>query len=207
MIYSRELDAVRAAYRRYAPVYDLMFGRVFSAARLRSCRIVNEMRPKRILEVGVGTGLSLPFYDREIEVVGVDISAEMLGVARKRLLRHKAVNVTLHEMDAACIDLPSGSFDVVVASYVLSVVPDPRRVLNEMRRLCAPDGAIVICNHSLAEGKRASLPRWLMDPLSRKLGWRPDFSLFDELRAIDIEILQHHRAPPFGMFTLATCAP
>ena len=207
MIYSRDLDAVRAAYRRYAPVYDLMFGRVFNAARVRSCRIVNEMRPKRILEVGVGTGLSLPFYDRSVEVVGVDISTEMLNVARQRLARHQVSNVTLHEMDAGNIDFPSHSFDVVVAAYVLSVVPEPRRVLNEMRRLCAPGGALVICNHSLADGERSRLPRWLMDPLSRKLGWRPNFSLFDELRATKIEIRDHHRAPPFGMFTVATCAP
>ena len=202
-----DLNAVKAAYRRYAPIYDLAFGKALNAGRRHVSHIVNAGNPKRILEIGVGTGLSLPLYNRNAEIVGIDVSQDMLNVAQQRLSTSNIDNVTLHVMDAGDIGLTSGSFDAVVASYVLSVTPDPHRVLAEMRRLCTPSGVIVICNHSIQDGKRFRLPRRLMDPLSRSLGWRPDFNLFHELREIKMEVLCTRRIPPFGLFTLVTCAP
>jgi phosphatidylethanolamine/phosphatidyl-N-methylethanolamine N-methyltransferase len=201
------LDAVRIAYRRYAPVYDVLFGAVFDAGRRQTCRIVNGFRPARVLEVGVGTGLSLPLYGADTQVVGIDVSPEMLERARRRVALSGAVNVRLHELDAAATGFPSASFDVVVACYVLSVTPDPRRVLAEMRRLSSPGGAMVICNHTLGAGRRSHLPSWLMKPLARKLGWRPDFNLFDELQFAGIAIRECRKVGQFGMFTVLICTP
>src|SRR6185503_4755532 len=106
-------DAVRSAYRRWAPVYDHTFGRVAAEGRKHAVEIINQTRG-RVLEVGVGTGLSLPAYGRHLEIVGIDLSPEMLEKARERAVTERLTNVTgLHEMDASDLKFPMTSFDTV----------------------------------------------------------------------------------------------
>ena len=131
-----------------------------------------------MLEVGVGTGLALPRYRPEKRIIGIDLSAEMLAHARARVAHEQLGNVSaLLEMDAEATSFPAASFDIAVAMFVASVVPNPRRLMAEMRRVVRPGGHILFVNHFAAE----SGPRWWAEralaPASRKLGWHPDFAL------------------------------
>ena len=193
---------MREAYRRWAGVYDEVFGAVSAAGRRRAVAAVNGLPGARVLEVGVGTGLALPRYAPEKRVVGIDLSREMLEQARRRVARERLRNVVgLVEMDAERTAFADGSFDVAVAMFTATVVPDARRLFREMRRVVRPGGELLFVNHFAAErGLRWWAERTLA-PLSRVLGWHPDFSLGD--------LLEHPKAaaeiascPPFGLFTL-----
>jgi phosphatidylethanolamine/phosphatidyl-N-methylethanolamine N-methyltransferase len=200
---SLDADAVRAAYRRWANVYDALFGGVSGWGRRQAAAEVNRLPGSRVLEVGVGTGLALPRYRLEKRIVGIDLSAEMLARAQARVAREHLGNVTaLLEMDAEATTFPSGSFDIAVAMFVASVVPNPRRLLQEMRRVVRPGGHILFVNHFAAERG----PRWWAErtlaPASRKLGWHPDFMVEDLLPGRERESATLGPVPPFGLFTL-----
>jgi phosphatidylethanolamine/phosphatidyl-N-methylethanolamine N-methyltransferase len=194
--------AVRTAYRRWAPVYDKTFGRIASQARRHAVEIVNT-RSGRVLEVGVGTGLSLPAYRRELEIVGIDLSPEMLAKARQRVAAEGLANVTgLHEMDAGDLAFPDGSFDTVVAMFVMTVVPEPEKVMRELARVCRPGGEVLIVNHFSTE---AGFRGWLerrMAPFGDKLGWRPVFQQDRVMVCADLELLERRRLRPMGLFTM-----
>src|SRR5436190_13728409 len=168
-------DQVSKAYARWAPIYDRVFGKVFERGR-RACIEAAEKVGGRILEVGVGTGISLPYYSRTSRIVGLDISEPMLRKARQRVAEHKLDNVeALAVMDAAKLALPDASFDVVVAQYVITTVPNPEATLDEFARVLRPGGEIILVNHIGAEaGLRSAFER-LLAPLARRLGWRPEF--------------------------------
>jgi phosphatidylethanolamine/phosphatidyl-N-methylethanolamine N-methyltransferase len=200
---SLDADAVRAAYRRWAAIYDAVFGGVSAWGRRRAVAEVNRLPGARVLEVGVGTGLALPHYRSEKRITGIDLSAEMLDRARARVAREQLSNVAgLLEMDAEATSFAAASFDIAVAMFVASVVPNPRRLLAEMRRVVRPGGHILFVNHFAAE----SGPRWWAEralaPASRKLGWHPDFALEALLPAEDRAAASVRPVPPFGLFTL-----
>ncbi len=202
-IASLDADAVRAAYRRWAASYDTVFGGVSAWGRRRAVAEANRLPGNRVLEVGVGTGLALPHYRSEKRITGIDLSAEMLQRARTRVAQDQLTNVTgLLEMDAEATNFAAGSFDIAVAMFVASVVPNPRRLLAEMRRVVRPGGHILFVNHFAAERG----PRWwverAMAPASRKLGWHPDFALEALLPAEDRAAATQRPVPPFGLFTL-----
>ena len=199
-----DADAVRAAYRRWAGVYDTVFGGVSTIGRRRAVALVNAVPGKHVLEVGVGTGLALPHYRRDKRITGIDLSAEMLARARRRVASLELANVeTLLEMDAEAMDFPSGAFDIAVAMFVASVVPHPRRLLDEMRRVVRPGGRLLFVNHFAAErGGRWWVER-AMAPASHKLGWHPDFAMDALFSAEERSVVQTAPVPPFGIFTLA----
>ncbi|CAN1722458.1 Phosphatidylethanolamine N-methyltransferase [Hyphomicrobium sp. 1Nfss2.1] len=190
------------AYRRWAPVYDYTFGLVAGESRRHAVQVLNQ-RQGRILEVGVGTGLSLPDYKRHLEVVGIDLSPEMLEKARERVNEAKLDHVTgLHEMDASDLKFADGSFDIVVAMFVMTVVPDPEKVMRELSRVVKPGGEVMLVNHfSQREGVRGWVER-RMAPFADKIGWR---SIFDQSRVEvcdDLELLERKALRPFGLFTM-----
>ena len=198
-----DADDVRAAYRRWAGVYDAVFGGVSAWGRRRAVAEANRLPGTRVLEVGVGTGLALPHYDTQKRITGIDLSAEMLARARDRVKVSRLANVeTLLEMDAEQTGFPDGSFDIAVAMFVASVVPHPRKLLLEMRRVVRPGGHILFVNHFAAERG----PRWWAEralaPASRALGWHPDFSIDALLDANDRAHTTFSSVPPFGLFTL-----
>jgi phosphatidylethanolamine/phosphatidyl-N-methylethanolamine N-methyltransferase len=204
---SLDADAVRAAYRRWAGVYDVVFGGVSAFGRRRAVALVNRLPGTRVLEMGVGTGLALPRYAPDKRVTGIDLSAEMLAQARKRVAELGLDNVeSLREMDAEATDFDDASFDIAVAMFVASVVPHPLRLLAEMRRVVRPGGAILFVNHFAAEAG----PRWwierAMAPASRALGWHPDFAMGALLGPDDRARAEAVPVPPFGIFTLVRLA-
>ena len=170
-----DLNAVTTSYRRWAPVYDNTFGRITRMGRKRAVAEVNR-GTGRVLEVGVGTGLSLPDYAPHLEVTGIDYSDDMLAIARARVAEKGLTHVReLRQMDARTLDFPDGHFDTVVAMYLVSVVPEPERVMAEIARVCKPGGQVVIVNHFAREtGPLAWIER-AFAPLADRLGWHPDF--------------------------------
>ena len=198
-----DADAVRAAYRRWAGIYDTAFGGVSAGGRRRAVALANRLPGRDILEVGVGTGLALPHYRQDARITGIDLSTEMLQQARKRVATDKLRNVVaLHEMDAEETDFEPASFDTAVAMFVASVVPNPRKLLAEMRRVVRPGGNILMVNHFAAERG----PRWwverAMAPASRALGWHPDFSMQAIFGPEDLPMVEDEPVRPFGLFTL-----
>ncbi len=195
-------DAVKSAYRRWAPVYDNTFGRVASEGRKHAVEIINQSRG-RVLEVGVGTGLSLPAYRRSLEIVGIDLSPEMLDKARERVAAERLGNVTgLYEMDAGDLKFPDASFDTVAAMYVMTVVPDPEKVMRELSRVCRPGGEVLIVNHfSADEGMRGWVER-RMAPFADMLGWRPVFDVERVLVCDDLALMEKRGLRPWGLFTM-----
>ncbi len=195
-------DAVRSAYRRWAPVYDHTFGLVAAEGRKHSVEIINQSKG-RVLEVGVGTGLSLPTYGHHLEIVGIDLSPEMLEKARERVAAEGLDNVAeLHEMDASDLKFPDAAFDTVVAMYVMTVVPDPEKVMRELSRVCRPGGEVIIVNHfSAEEGMRGWVER-RMAPFADMLGWRPVFDVERVLVCPDLSLMEKRGLRPWGLFTM-----
>jgi phosphatidylethanolamine/phosphatidyl-N-methylethanolamine N-methyltransferase len=203
-----ELDkaTVAKAYARWAPVYDLVFGSVFDRGRKASIAAAERIGG-RILEVGVGTGLSLPEYAWTNRLIGVDFSAPMLRKAKDRVVEHRLTNVDgLAVMDAQHLGFQDGVFDVVVAQYVITVVPDPEATLDEFARVLRPGGEIILVNHLGAEtGLRAVFEQWFA-PLARRLGWRPEFR-WERLaqwaaRHGGVRVIERRPMPPLGHFSL-----
>lgn len=195
-------QSVANAYQRYAPVYDLLFGGVFEPGRRRLIQALDCRAGDTVLEVGVGTGLSLPHYPRHTHVTGVDLSPHMLARAHARVRRHGLTNVALLAMDAQALAFPDASFDKVAALYVASVVPDPAAMMRELRRVCRPGGQVLVVNHfSRGHGLGHALERGLA-PFARALGFRPLFPLAPFLAQAGMELTGTHPVNLFGYWTL-----
>jgi phosphatidylethanolamine/phosphatidyl-N-methylethanolamine N-methyltransferase len=202
-----DADAVRAAYRRWASVYDTVFGGISAFGRRRAVAAVNQLSGTKVLEVGVGTGLALPHYHRSKRITGIDLSAEMLARAHDRVAEQRLAHVeSLREMDAEATDFADGTFDVAVAMFVASVVPNPRRLLEEMRRVVRPGGHILLVNHFAAERGPRWWVEWALAPASRALGWHPDFEMDALFTPEDRAIATATPVPPFNLFTLVRLA-
>ena len=199
-------QTVTKAYDRWAPVYDLVFGAVFERGRDAAIAAAEKIGG-RILEVGVGTGLSLPDYSWTNRLVGVDLSVPMLRKAKARVAEHRLTNVDgLVVMDAQRLGFQDDAFDVIVAQYVITAVPDPEATLDEFVRVVRPGGEVILVNHLGADaGPRAAFEQWFA-PLARRLGWRPEFR-WQRLaqwaaRRGDIRVVERRPMPPLGHFSL-----
>lgn len=198
-----DIQSVEKVYRRYAQRYDFYFGALFEPGRRAVIEQMNCRPGERILEVGVGTGLSLPLYPCDVHVTGIDVSDEMLARARARVegegLRHVAA---LYKMNAEQMRFADDSFDMVVAMYVASVVPHPVCLVDEMRRVCKPEGELYIVNHFQHSNPVVGGVERLIAPLSRLLGFRPDFSLENFLEQTGIEVIGQTPVNLFDYWTL-----
>jgi len=196
-------EYVRRAYARWASSYDMTFGRFAESSRMAAVAQLNLLPPGRVLEVGVGTGMSLPFYKWHLKVTGIDLSPEMLVKARARVAREKLSQVeAILEMDAAHLDFPDASFDAVAAMYVMTVVPDPTQVMAELARVCKPGGEVMVVNHfSQDHGLRGAVEK-SMSRFSERLGWRPVFPLATVMGQTGLVLEEVVSLKPFGLFTL-----
>jgi phosphatidylethanolamine/phosphatidyl-N-methylethanolamine N-methyltransferase len=209
MMVETDIDkaAVEKVYARWAPVYDLVFGAVFERGR-RAAVAAGERIGGRNLEVGVGTGLSLPYYSAGNRVVGIDLSEQMLGKARERVARQQLRHVEdLAIMDAEQLDFPDGSFDVVSAHCVVNTVPDPEKALEEFARVLKPGGEIVLLNRIGADAGPRRVFERLFQPIAHRCGWRSDFpwSRFDSWLAAsshEMGLVGRQPVPPFGHFSV-----
>jgi phosphatidylethanolamine/phosphatidyl-N-methylethanolamine N-methyltransferase len=199
-------ETIAKAYARWAPVYDLVFGAVFERGRQAAIAAAEQIGG-RVLEVGVGTGISLPDYARTTRLFGVDISEPMLRKARERVTEIGLTNVEgLEVMDATSLTFPDASFDVVVAQYVITTVPDPEAALDEFARVLKPGGEIVLMSRVGAEdGLRRTLEQWF-SPVACRLGWRSEFAWQRYARwaqsTSGMRLVERRAMPPFGHFCL-----
>ena len=199
-------NAVEKAYARWAPVYDLVFGKVFERGRKASIAAAERVGG-RILEVGVGTGISLPDYARTNRLVGIDISAPMLRKAQERVVEHGLANVeALAVMDAKHLAFPDDAFDVIVAQYVITAVPDPEATLDDFIRVLKPGGELILVNHIGAESGPRRIFELAFAPLARRLGWRPEFP-WERLtnwaaKHGGVTLTERRPMPPMGHFSL-----
>ena len=197
---------VAKAYDRWAPVYDMVFGPVFERGRMASIAAAERIGG-RILDVGIGTGISLPDYSPKNRIFGVDISEHMLRKAHDRVAELGLSHVEgLEVMDAADLKFPDESFDVVLAQYVVTSVPDPEAALDEFARVLKPGGEIILMSRVGAEaGMRRTLEHWLQ-PVARRLGWRTEFSWERYTswvgRTPSIRLIERRAMPPLGHFSL-----
>lgn len=197
-----ELNAVKTSYARWAPVYDKTFGAVTNVGRRTAVDYINAQDAGNVLEVGVGTGLALPNYRHDLAVTGIDFSEDMLAKAQAKVEQRGLDHVQdLRQMDARSLDFPDASFDVVAAMHIISVVPEPERVMAEMARVGKLGGLIVITNHFAREtGMLARIER-LSAPFANLLGWHSDFELSTVLKQPNLTVIEQRSLPPMGMMT------
>lgn len=199
-------DVMEKAYAKWAPVYDMLCGPVFLNGRRAAAKAAHDVGG-RILEIGVGTGLSFDDYDHTTEITGIDISEPMIARARERLAKGRYPFVKeLRVMDANRLDYPDASFDCVVGQFVITLVDNPEQVLSECARVLRPGGQIILVNHLYSEKGLAAAVERLLAQHARKLGLRPEFP-FQRLadwaeRHGGAELIERRKVKPFGVYTL-----
>ena len=208
---TRELDfdreQVEQAYDRWAPIYDLVFGGVFEKGRKAAISATNKLGG-RVLEVGVGTGISLPLYAPHVRVFGTDISEAMLAKAKQRVAQQRLKNVEgLAVMDAEKLEFEDGSFDVVMAQYVVTAVPNPEAALDEFARVLRPGGELIILTRVSADTGMRRFIEQKLQPVVRPLGFRTaEFAWSRYARWLagthGMELVERRLVPPLGHFSL-----
>jgi len=199
------LEKVERVYTSYAKIYDRVFGKVFHEGRQSVIRNLNAQCDEKILEVGVGTGLALPMYPRHCQIVGIDFSEGMLDQAKQRAAEHCMDHVQLHRMDAAAMEFKDDSFDTVVAAYVVTAVPDYRKVVSEMIRVCRPGGRIIMLNHFSNDNKFIAAIEKVLSPITKNLGWRTDLALQTVLEGTQLHVSRKQNVNPFRLWALVEC--
>lgn len=195
------VDDVVQAYDRHASLYDQVFGQVLASGRRAMTKAVAALNPVHVLEVGVGTGLTLEGYPRNAHLVGIDVSPQMLERARWRAAHLQGRDISLYLMNAERLEFGDDSFDCVTLPYVLSVTPNPARLVQEARRVCRADGAIVVLNHF--SGSRFWWPmERAVRPMAARVGFRPDFSFDQHILAHDWQVESVRSVNLFGLSKL-----
>lgn len=192
-------------YEKLAKVYDLTFGPTLHPGRLQAIERMNIKPGERVLEVGVGTGINLALYPRQATVTGIDFSSSMLEKARERAARPDAAPVRLLQMDGADLRFADNSFDIVYAPYLISVVPDPVRVAQEMHRVCRPGGRVIILNHFLSPNLFLSRIERLISPATIHIGFKSDLDLPAFLAQADLKPLSIEKVNWPRIWSLVTC--
>lgn len=200
-----ENDFVEAVYDKLSIVYDLTFGPTLHPGRLQAIERMNIQPGERVLEVGVGTGINLSLYPREATVTGIDFTAAMLEKARERAARKGAAPVRLLQMDAADLKFADDSFDIVYAPYLISVVPDPVKVAQEMSRVCRPGGRIIFLNHFLSPNPLLSRIERLISPATIHIGFKSDVDLPAFLAQADVKPVSIEKVNWPKIWSLVTC--
>lgn len=200
-----DYKTINRAYAILSPVYDFLFDKIFYPGRVAAIDLLEIQPGNRVLEVGVGTGLNLPLYSRDCNVTGIDISKEMLRKAEERVLALGMINTKLMVMDGSKLDFPDDSFDRVIATYVISAVPDPVKTLLEMRRVCKPSGHLVILNHFKSENPVIGMFEKLLAPVCTKIGFNTELKLMPLLERVALSPDQMHRVNLMNGWRLVRC--
>jgi phosphatidylethanolamine/phosphatidyl-N-methylethanolamine N-methyltransferase len=200
-----ETEKVTEVYSRYSKFYDAVFGRVFHETRLDALRYLEIAENDHILEVGVGTGISLPFYPRNCRVTGIDLTGPMLDRGLARIQRLDLEHIELRQMDARHMAFPDDTFDSVMAAYVMTAVPSPRKVLSEMSRVCRPGGRIVLLNHFANHHPIVSRFERKISPFCSKIGFRTDLTVEDLMEGSSLRIERRLRVKPFRFWQVIQC--
>ena len=200
-----ENDFVEGVYDKLAKVYDLTFGPTLHPGRLQAIQRMDIQPGERVLEVGVGTGINLSLYPKHCTVTGIDFSSSMLEKARERAARKGIRHMRLLQMDAGDLKVADGSFDIVYAPYLISVVPDPVKVAQEMHRVCRSGGRIIFLNHFLSPNSLLSrIERWI-SPYTIHIGFKADLDLPAFLAQADLHPVSIEKVNVPRLWSLVTC--
>ena len=197
-------DHLERVYSSYAGVYDRVF-RVFNESREHVVRNLSIAPGERVLEVGVGTGLCLPMYPRTCEVTAIDLSQAMLDKASERVKDEGLTHVKLLKMDAGEMTFPDDSFDIVIAAYVVTAVPDYRKLMSEMIRVSRPGGRLVLLNHFTQDSPIISFVEKAISPICVKIGFRTDLSVDEVIDGWPLVKNRDEKVKPFGMWHVVEC--
>lgn len=189
-------------YSDFSHLYDKIFSRFFCERIRYVLTNLNIPRGAKILEVGIGTGLSLSAYPPHCEVTGVDLAPEMLELARQKALENGWRHFRFLEMDALDLKFPDASFDFVTSFHVVSVVPDPVRMMREIHRVCKPGGMIIIINHFRTTKPILGPIIGALDPFTRRLGWTASLRLAQAFAGVPLKIEKQFKTSPFSLFTV-----
>lgn len=192
-------------YNAYSSVYDFVFGKVFQSGREMAPALLNLTPGSKLLEVGVGTGLSLPLLKGNVEITGIDLSQKMLDKAAERVTALGLKNVQLQKMDATRLEFPDNSFDRVLAAYFISTVPDPVAVVHEMKRVCRPGGYLVFLNHFLSDNPAVGLVEKIISPICYRIGFFTDLNLHRLLAETGLKIETLERIDFLGHWKAVRC--
>ena len=187
-----ESESIKKIYAAYSNVYDALFKRFFYP-RIKHAISYMDIRPgERVLDVGVGTGLSLPLFPKHCKVIGIDLSAEMLRKAKEKIETNRLDHIEVLSMDAMNIGFGDNTFDRVFISHVVSVVPDPYKMMSEVRRVCRKGGQVVIVNHFKSRNKMLEKLECVMNPFFEKIGWRTDLSLSEFIKGSGLRVSRQY---------------
>jgi phosphatidylethanolamine/phosphatidyl-N-methylethanolamine N-methyltransferase len=200
-----DYETINRAYAILSPVYDFLFDKIFYPGRVAAIDLLEIQPGNRVLEVGVGTGLNLPLYPSDCDVTGIDISKEMLRKAEERVKTLGVKNTNLMVMDGSKLAFPDDSFDRVIATYVISAVPDPVKTLLEMRRVCKPSGHLVILNHFKSENPVIGMFEKMLAPVCTKIGFNTELKLMPLLERVALSPDQMHRVNLMNGWRLVRC--
>ncbi len=200
-----DAESIDQVYSVYSGFYDLIWHKLFHESREEAVSLLNLKGGERVLDVGVGTGLSLSFYPKNCKVVGIDLCDAMLQKGRKRRARHGYSHIELHEMDAMKMDFPDNSFDAIFAAYTISVVPDSSRVIDEMIRVCKKGGKLVFLNHFKNGNRFISTCEKIITPLTKKMGFRADLDLATLFSGKPVSIEKKMSVKPLNYWDLVLC--
>ncbi len=196
---------VERVYTAYASVYDHTFGKAFKQSREAAVRGLPIEPGCQVLEVGVGTGEALPLYPSHCDVLGIDLSEGMLEHAHRRVDEFNLSHVTLQTMDAGNMQLPDDTFDIVMAAYVVTAVPDYRKVVNEMIRVCKPGGRIIMLNHFSNGNKVIAAVEKFISPMCKHIGFRTDLALNTVLEGTSLIVASKKKVNPLRFWHLVEC--
>jgi phosphatidylethanolamine/phosphatidyl-N-methylethanolamine N-methyltransferase len=189
-------------YSKFSHLYDKIFTRVFTDRIINVIRGLKIQPGSRVLEVGIGTGISMAAYPPHCEVTGIDLAPEMLARARRKAAENGWHHINLLEMDALNLEFPENSFDYVTSFHVITVVPDPVRMMNEIHRVCKPEGKVVIINHFQTTLPVIGPIVGGLDPLTRRLGWSASLRLNQVFDRVPMRIEKRFKTSPLSLFTV-----
>ena len=189
-------------YSDFAPVYDKIFGKIFYSRLRWVIAALNIPGGARVLELGAGTGTSFPAYPRHCEVIGIDLAPDMLARAQGKIRENGWTHLKVLEMDALHLEFPDDCFDYVMAFHVVTVVPNPIRMIKEAQRVCRPGGRIVIVNHFTSDFPPLGFVTQSLDPVTRRLGWRTNLKLKPFIQATDLKIERVYKLSRLSLYTV-----
>lgn len=201
---SIDRDHLERVYSSYAGVYDRVF-RVFNESREQVVRNLSIAPFERVLEVGVGTGLCLPMYPAHADVTAIDLSQAMLDKAAQRVREEGLTNVKLQKMDAGEMTFADDSFDIVIAAYVVTAVPDYRKLMSEMIRVSRPGGRLVLLNHFTQNSRIVSFVEKAISPICVNFGFRTDLSVDEVINGWPLIKQRDQKVAPLGMWHVVEC--
>ncbi len=204
-LWKMETDRLKKIYAIYSSFYDSIFGRLYAPGRRAAVRLMNVQPGEEILEVGVGTGIALPLYPKRATVVGIDLSSEMLEKARQRKEDLGLANITLYEMDATKMAFPEGRFHKVIAAHIITLIPEPLKLLTEMKRVCHVKGEIYILNYEGNTTGWMSRIEEFISPFRKSLGLGVHLDIDTLLGRAGLKIEHKERVNLFGCCSLIRC--